>query len=83
MAGGNYRHQNTNDIGRHQFSYAFAGHAGDWRQGRIPQRAARFNQPLRAFQTSHHGGSGVREMSLLRVSTDSVAVRALKKGRGQ
>lgn len=76
---GNYPHQDTNDIGRHQFDYALAGHPGDWRQGRIPQCAARFNQPLRAFQTARHAGVGGREMSWLRVSSDTVAVRALKK----
>ncbi|MDQ2798030.1 MAG: glycosyl hydrolase-related protein [Armatimonadota bacterium] len=77
--GGNWHHQETNDIGHHQFAYAYAGHAGDWRQGQIPQRAARFNQPLCAFQTIRHAGQGGHEFSLLKVSTEQVAVRALKK----
>ena len=78
--GGNWHHQETNDIGHHQYAYALAGHPGDWQAGRIPQRAARFNQPLRAFQTTRHAGTGSRRaFSLLHVSTDQVAVRALKK----
>ncbi|MBV9848336.1 MAG: alpha-mannosidase [Armatimonadetes bacterium] len=76
---GNWHHQETNDIGHHHYDYALAGHAGDWRRGGVPQRAARFNQPLRAFQTAPHAGPGGREFSLLRVSTPQVAVRALKK----
>ena len=77
--GSGYPWQNTNDLGRHHFDYALAGHAGDWQAGRITQKASRFNQPLRAFQTAKHAGTGGREFSLLRVSTDQVAVRALKK----
>ncbi len=77
--GGNWHWQETNDLGRHHFDYALAGHAGDWRAGKVVQRAARFNQPLRAFGTAKHAGAGGREFSLLNVSTDQVAVRALKK----
>ncbi len=76
---GNYPHQYTNDIGRHQYTYALAGHAGDWRAGRVPQRAQRFNQPLRAFQTARHAGAGESSFSLLQVSTPQVRVGALKK----
>ena len=76
---GNWHHQETNDIGHHEYAYALAGHAGDWRKGGIPQRAACFNQPLRAFQTAPHAGAGGRSFSLLRVSTPQVAVRTVKK----
>lgn len=78
-SGGSWHHQETNDIGHHHFDYALAGHAGDWRAGDVPQRAARLNQPLRAFQTSRHAGDGGHAFSLLRISTAQVAVRALKK----
>ncbi|MGI4790862.1 MAG: alpha-mannosidase, partial [Janthinobacterium lividum] len=77
--GSGYTWQNTNDLGRHHFDYALAGHAGDWRAGKVVQRGNRFNQPLLAFQTAKHTGSGGHEFSLLKVSTDQVAVRALKK----
>jgi len=77
--GDNYPWQKTNDLGIHHFPYALAGHSGDWREGRVVQRAARFNQPLTAFQTSKHAGAGGHEFSLLTVSTDQVGVRGLKK----
>jgi alpha-mannosidase len=79
--GKSYVYQSTNDIGRHNFTYAIAGHAGDWRTGRIPTRAARLNQPLLAFQTDAHGGLLGRGLSMLTVAPDggSVAVRAFKK----
>ena len=77
--GSSYPWQNTNDLGRHHFPYALAGHAGDWRSGNIPQKAARFNQPLMAFQTAKHSGLGGREFSLLQMSTGQAAVSGLKK----
>lgn len=77
-SGGSWAHQQTNDIGHHYFSYGLAPHAGDWRQGGVQGRAARFNQPLHAFVTPSHNGSG-RSFSLLSISTPHVAVRALKQ----
>jgi len=75
-----YTYQSSNDLGRHRFTYAIAGHAGDWRQGRLPHRAAQVNQPLVAFQSPSHPGAA-RTLSML--STDdfsaNVAVVALKK----
>ena len=76
-----YTYQSSNDLGRHRFTFAIAGHAGDWRQGRLPHRAAQLNQPLVAFQSSAHAGPSGRTFSM--VSTDdlsaNVAVVALKK----
>ena len=72
-------HQGTNDIGHHHFIYAIAPHQHDWREGRIPARAARLNQPLIAFQTKLHAGNLGRSFSMLRVSGDQVAVRAFKR----
>ena len=51
-----YTYQSSNDLGHHRVVYSIAGHAGDWRQGRIPVKAAQLNQPLLAFQTSSHPG---------------------------
>ncbi|RYX83354.1 alpha-mannosidase [bacterium] len=75
---GSWGHQQTNDIGHHRFSYALAPHAGDWRQGNVQTRAARFNTPLLAFQTTAHSGNG-RSFSLVRISTPQVSIRALKQ----
>jgi alpha-mannosidase len=77
----NYIYQSSNDIGRHRFTYSIAGHAGDWRAGRVPSRAARLNQPLLAFQTTAHAGSVGRSFSMLSLGPEGgqVAVRAFKK----
>ncbi|HYT74565.1 MAG TPA: glycoside hydrolase family 38 C-terminal domain-containing protein, partial [Vicinamibacterales bacterium] len=78
---GGYTYQSSNDLGRHRFVYAIAGHAGDWRQGRLPVRAAELNQPLIAFQTDSHPGALGRAVSLLSLddTTGQVAAVALKK----
>jgi alpha-mannosidase len=74
-------YQESNDIGRHQFTYAIAGHAGDWQSGQVPWRAARLNQPLMAFQALQHEGALGRTFALLTVDAPAgqVAVRAVKK----
>ena len=77
--GDNYPWQKTNDLGIHHFPYALAGHSGDWRSGKVVGLAARFNQPLTAFQTAKHAGAGGREFSLLKISTDQVGIRGMKK----
>ena len=76
-----YPYQSSNDLGHHRFVFSIAGHAGDWRQGRIPARAAALNQPLLAFQTEPHTGKLGRAFSLLSMTggDDQVAVYALKK----
>jgi alpha-mannosidase len=79
--GKSYIYQSSNDIGRHHFVYSIAGHARDWRTGRIPTRAARLNQPLLAFLTASHTGPLGRALSMLTIQPDGgqVAVRAFKK----
>jgi alpha-mannosidase len=77
---GGYTYQAGNDLGHHRFVYAIAGHGGDWRQGRLPLRAAQLNQPVLAFQTDVHPGLG-RRFSLLTLTdtTGQIAAVALKK----
>lgn len=70
--------QSSMDNGHHRFAFAVVGHAGDWRQGQIVSRAAAFNQPLIAFQTSPHPGSSGKEVALVSVSPPSVHVNAIK-----
>jgi alpha-mannosidase len=41
--------QGWQDLGRHSFRFALAGHAGDWRAADVPSLAARFRQPPLAF----------------------------------
>jgi alpha-mannosidase len=76
-----YPYQSSNDLGHHKFVYSIAGHRGDWRTGRVPQRAAALNQPLVAFQTEAHAGVLGRSISILSIDdpNNQVAVRALKK----
>ncbi len=76
-----YTYQSSNDLGRHRFTFAIAGHAGDWRRGRLPLRAAELNQPLLAFQAGAHDGALGRSFSMLTVDDASgqVAAVALKK----
>jgi alpha-mannosidase len=73
-------YQASQDLGRHHFTYSLAGHAGDWRDGGVPMRAARLNQPPIAFQTTpHDGGTRVLSLASLGDTSGQVAVRALKK----
>src|SRR5437660_906440 len=76
-----YPYQSSNDLGHHRFTYSIAGHRGDWRNGRVPGRAASLNQPLVAFQTEAHAGGLGRSVSILSMidPNNQVAVRALKK----
>jgi alpha-mannosidase len=81
-----YTYQSSNDLGHHRFVYAIAGHAGDWRQGRMPVRATALNQPLVAFQTSAHSGALGREYSMATIlsnglpdTSGQVAIVAMKK----
>ena len=78
---GGYTYQSSNDLGHHRFVYAIAGHAGDWRQGRLPLRAAELNQPLIAFSTTAHDGPLGASFSMLTLDDTSgqVAAVALKK----
>lgn len=73
-----YPDQGSQDQGRHQILYAFAGHQGDWRAGRDSWQAARLNQPLRVFLPGAHAGSG-KTFSMLTLNSDQVQVEALKK----
>lgn len=73
-------YQSSQDLGRHQFTYAIAGHVSDWRAGNVPMRAASLNQPLVAFQSRAHAGAAGASFSLATLTNPrQVAVRALKK----
>ncbi len=79
--GRSYIDQATMDIGFHTFSYAIAGHSGDWREGGTQWQATRFNQPLVCFTAAEHEGGLGKSFSLARVSSNQVAVKALKKAQ--
>lgn len=75
-----YREQQYQDWGTHDFTYGIYGHTGDWRQGKSDWQAARLGQPLFTFRTAPHPGKLGRTFSLLHLGSDDVAVRALKLG---
>jgi alpha-mannosidase len=75
---GGYAEQRSQDWGRQEFIYGIYGHKGDWRQGKSDWRAARLDQPMRAFQTATHPGKLGRHFSLLKVNSDDIAIRAVK-----
>ncbi len=76
--GRRFRPQGRQDLGHHRLLYALAPHRGSWREGQVTQRAARLNQPLRAFLAAPHAGELGREFSLLVPSLPGVAVKAMK-----
>jgi alpha-mannosidase len=74
-----YPDQTSQDLGRHEFVYGLAGHAGDWRQAETDWQAHRLNQPLIAFQSPQHAGTLGKKFSLLSLDNSRVRVLALKK----
>ncbi|HEX5069444.1 MAG TPA: glycoside hydrolase family 38 C-terminal domain-containing protein [Vicinamibacterales bacterium] len=66
-----YTYQSSNDLGHHRIVYAIAGHAGDWRKGRVPVKATQLNQPMMAFQTTPHAGALGRTFSMAWISAPS------------
>ncbi|RYG36650.1 hypothetical protein EON81_09110 [bacterium] len=75
----NYQHQASNDWGRHEIKYALSGHAGDWRKGETPAKAAELVQPLMVFTVPRHGGALGRSVSFARIGARNVTVMAMKK----
>ncbi len=69
--------------GHHEFVFALAGHAGDWKQAQTDWQAYRLNDPVIAFEATKHSGSLGKNFSLLRVSSSRIRVLALKKAEGR
>ena len=74
-----FLHQARQDFGLHELTYALLPHSGSWSDSAVCDHAARLNQPLRVFRTERHPGTLGRRRSLMQLSSDRVAVRALKK----
>lgn len=73
-----YIDQEMLDIGHHKLKYAVSGHKGDWRESGAYHDAARFNQPLVAFQAPSHAGELGKSLSFLEVNTNKAFVKAVK-----
>ncbi len=78
LVGNDYAEQQFQDWGRHDFTYALSGHTGDWRAAKSDWQAEALSHPLLAFRSKPHPGPLGRSFSLLRTSSDQVAVRAVK-----
>ncbi len=74
-----FRHQATQDHGRHLTTWALAAHPGSWADADVVWQAARLNQPLLAFTAETGPGPLGRAFSLLTVSDAGAAVRAFKQ----
>lgn len=73
-----YTHHATQDIGDHHFTVAYFPHEGKWSES-TQIEASKVNQPLMAFVAPKHDGAQGREFGFARLSTDKVAIKALKK----
>jgi alpha-mannosidase len=62
--GRRFRHQATQDHGRHRLRYALFPHAGGWAAAAAWEQAARHNQPLVAFRVEPSAGALGRTFSL-------------------
>ena len=76
--GNSYTHQADQDLGVNLFTYSLFPHQGKWSE--LTQKAAsQLNQPLVAVTAPKHEGALGKEVEFLSVSTDQVAVKAVKK----
>jgi alpha-mannosidase len=62
----------------HQFDYALAPHAGDWREAKLYRRGMEFNRPLLLVKTSQHSGQLPARQSIWSVSAENVVVSAVR-----
>ena len=76
---GKYEDQGCQDFGRHDITYAIAGHTGDWKQSGVPWLGARVNQRLVAFSANAHPGKLGKAFGFLKVDGQQVEVVAIKK----
>lgn len=76
--GNGYTYQADQDLGVNLFTYSLFPHQGKWSE--LTQKAAsQLNQPLVAVAAPKHEGALGKEVEFLSVSTEQVAVKAVKK----
>ena len=69
------------DQGMQHFTYALYPHSGDWKQALTEQHGYDFNYPMTAMQVDAHTGSLPASYSYVSVSSPTVILTAVKKGR--
>jgi len=70
------------DRGRHEFGYALAPHAGDWRAGQIVRRGYELNNPLVVRTAMAHPGALPGRTAFVRVGPDNVVLTSMKMASG-
>lgn len=71
--------QATQDWGIHDMVYGLAAHQGDHREAGSEWYGRRLNQPLLVFETKSHPGRLGKNWSFASLSSNQVAIRAIKK----
>jgi len=66
------------DQGEQEFTYWLLPHAGDWRRGKLPRRAAQLLNPPRPFFVTEHGGALPNRLEFLSAEPANVDVEAVK-----
>jgi alpha-mannosidase len=66
-------------LGEHEFRYAIYPHAGAWDAAAVHREAERYALPLEVAQAGKHGGDLPKELSLLSIGPEQVALSALKR----
>lgn len=74
-----YHEQSSQDFGNHDFVYAIYPHKGDWRTALTEWQGKMLNQPVRAFVVPQHQGPLGKSLSFVKVSSQQVDLRAIKK----
>ena len=73
-----YPYQANQDIGLNCFTYSFFRHIGVLSET-TQWEAAKLNQPMLAFESPKHTGELGRSLEFVKLNTDKVAIKALKK----
>lgn len=74
-----FHEQQYQDWGRHDITYGLVGHQGDWRNAKTHWQARRLEQPLLAFAVAKHPGRLGKSFEPFTLSTDQVAIQAIKR----
>jgi alpha-mannosidase len=67
------------DEGRHEFTYSFYPHGGNWRDALTVRRGYELNYPLLVRRLEKHKGELKDEYSFLQLQPDNVVLTATKK----
>ena len=65
--------------GEHEFRYAIYPHAGRWDEAGVHREAELYSLPLEVAEAGKHGGDLPKELSLLSIEPEAVALSALKR----